>query len=200
MESTPRYIIKASEARVLRPQALKVVGLCALFYGGVWVNAFLLGWDIPSVVNLLIFIILGVLIILELIMQFLKTKKTKIELYIDRMIVKTNKDEDTIMWGQASPPNIEMNALDKIFGTATLDIGSSNMSYVKHPEQMQQYIEQYRRYGVYYAQYAAQQATQNVKKCTTIIPVRVRESATEAEIFFHGKLFHSYSPQHSGHT
>lgn len=152
----PRFIIRASETRVIIPQIFKVAGLSAIFYIGVWLNAFLLEIDIPAIVNLITIAGLMLLVIVDIIVQYIKTRRNKLELYLDRAI-KT-PEGNTLMWTDAGMTTIETNILDKIFKTATISLGSIQMPYVKEPEKIKQYLEQYRQYGVYYARYPKQNA------------------------------------------
>ena len=151
MDGGPRYVIRASEVRVLIPEVVKISFLCAVLYAGVWVNAFLLGWEIPLPVNLLILAVILVLLALELIIQYVRTKKTRMEIYLDRAIIYVRQHSETVLWAQAQPAELKRNIIDKMFSTATIVLDGVDIHYIRHPEQMQKFIEQYRQYGAYAA-------------------------------------------------
>ncbi|RMF04947.1 hypothetical protein D6764_05935 [Candidatus Woesearchaeota archaeon] len=153
----PRYVIKPSLARVLVPEGIKTAFLCVLFYAGIWVNVFLLKMEIPDIVNWLIWAFLGMLLLLDIVLKWTKAKRMRAEVYTDRIIIHSEKDEDEVFWVQASPPEAEQNFIDKIFGTATIVIGYGRMRFVKNFEKIVPYLEQYRKYAVYYANYYRQQ-------------------------------------------
>lgn len=151
IESTPRYIVRPSESRVLIAQAVKIIGLCALFYGGIWINIYLLGWKLNLYINLLIALILLVMVAMDLLMQHLKAKKLQLELYIDKAVFKSKKGEQTVYWTGLTEARIIRSFPDRMLATAMIDLGEIKMPYVSNYTQIAAYIEKYRQYAVYAA-------------------------------------------------
>jgi hypothetical protein len=129
------------------PWILKLLGLSVLFYAGIYFNVkYALKTEIPSYVNLLIFVFLIVLIGAQAFIYHIKFGKYKFMFFTNR-IEFAGKKPKTFLFSDFQSAELKQGLFDKMFNTGsirlskTFDIGPiSNVSQIKsYLEQLVQY-------------------------------------------------------------
>lgn len=143
----PQYTLKPSTNRMVVPWIFKLLGLSILFYAGIYFNVkYALKTEIPSYVNILIFVFLIVLIGAQAFIYHIKFGKYKYNFYTNR-IEYAGKKPKTFLFSDFQSADLKQGMFDKMFNTGsirlskTFDIGPiSNVTRIKsYLEQLVQY-------------------------------------------------------------
>jgi hypothetical protein len=153
-DDLPEYVIKPSSIRLFVSQLLITSGLAAVFYLGVYLNIMLLGISIPLTINILIVATLLLLAVIQALMTYLQTSKTRYSVYRNRIQVDGAKQE-YIMFNAIPELKAHKNFLDNLFGTGSIIVGpkkkfmaipnfNQNFNYINQLMQYSrtQYIQQ----------------------------------------------------------
>jgi len=138
---TPAYNVRTDFRRPLAIQFMKIIGLCIVFYLGIFVNMKLLNKSPGLLFNLLVITVLGTLVVVQLVFTYLKAMKSQYLFYPDR-IEYTGKKKRSIMLKDVANISIKNDFFDKALrtGTIVLEPGFIIQS-IDRPQQNMFYIE-----------------------------------------------------------
>ena len=81
----PLYTVKSNTSRILTPKIIRLLGLAILLYIGVWLNSILINKPIPSSINYLIIVMIFILVLIETILIYNQTLKSKYYFFYDSL-------------------------------------------------------------------------------------------------------------------
>ena len=111
----PQYTLKPDINRMVAPWALKLIGISAVFYIGIYLNIYLLKIEMPPYINMFILAFLLVLIIAQSILYHVKFAKYRYLIYINR-IEYEGKTPRTFLYDDFQQAELKQNLFDKMFG------------------------------------------------------------------------------------
>lgn len=143
----PQYTLKPDSNRMVVPWILKLLGLCALFYVGIWINVkLLLKMTIPGIVNILIVIILIALVVVQIILYHVRFNKFKYVFFTNRVEYEGVKPQ-TFLFSDYQSSELKQNFLDKFFGTGTIVLQPGmSIGPIANAKQIYSYFQQLLKY------------------------------------------------------
>ena len=153
----PQYTLYLSLPRILIPKALILMCLGGFLYLGVWLNLLILNIIIPAEYHMYIILGIGVLVVMQGILNYLKFSNYRYLFYRDRVIYE-GKNEKAIMLSDIQNIGFGKNFVDNIFNTGTITLSPAHkMRYVANTNQVYFYLQKL----VQYAQSPYRQAYDN---------------------------------------
>lgn len=147
----PQYSLKPSISSILLGQIVKLVVLCALFYGGIYMNFKIIEKEVPLWITGLVVIILLALIILQIILTKTKATKHHYDFFSNR-IEFFGKKVKSILYQNIAEVKLKRSIFDTISGTGSLilskDFKITNITnYTEVQNYLNQLIQNYRNTG-----------------------------------------------------
>jgi len=138
----PQYSVKPSVSRILFPQFFKLAALCALFYGGVWINFFLLRQNFPLWITMALVIILAILFVVQLQLTKAQANKYHYDFFSNRVEFYGDKLKSA-MFSNVQEIKTSRNFFDSISGTGTIILSKDfRISNVSNYAEIQNYLNQ----------------------------------------------------------
>lgn len=147
--------------RILFPRALALMFLGGFFYFGIYLNLKILNISVPSEYHVYILGGIGVLLVLQGVLNYLKFTSYRYLFYKDRMIFQGKKDV-VILYGEIQNLVFKRDFLDNLFNTGSIDlIPKHKMKYIENTNQVYFYVQKLIQYhqqtaGAYAQQYPQQ--------------------------------------------
>lgn len=116
-----QYSVKPSVKRIVIPQIFRLIGLCALFYFGVWANLLLLGYEMPSFVGIIMASVLVVLSIIQVLITHKKAQDWQYSFYQNRVEYAGDKIM-SVLFSEVGGVKIKRNIFDLFANTATISL------------------------------------------------------------------------------
>lgn len=114
-----QYSVKPSVRRIVIPQILRLVGLCTLFYFGVWVNLWLLSYEMPSWLGIVVVAVLVLLAVVQVLITHKKAQDWRYSFYSNRIEYEGDKIS-SVVFSEVEDVKIKRNVFDLFAGTATI--------------------------------------------------------------------------------
>jgi hypothetical protein len=145
----PQYTLKPNVNRMLVPWILKLLGLAALFYGGIYANVrFMFNARIPAFINLFIFVFLIVLVGAQVVLYHVRFGRFSYLFYTNRIEFKGKKSR-TFLFDEFSQAEIKQGVFDKMFNTGIIRLSKDfSVGPISNVSQIKEYLEQLVRYHV----------------------------------------------------
>ena len=146
----PQYTLKPSINRLVVPWVFKLLGLSAIFYFGIYFNVkIVFKYDIPSLVNLLIFLVLVVMIVVQLILYHVKFGKYAYKFYSNKIDYEAKKTV-TFLFNDFSQAELKQNIFDKMFNTGRIVLSKDfTVGPISGALQIKNYLERLVQYYKY---------------------------------------------------
>lgn len=146
----PQYTLKPSVNRMVAPWILKLLGLAVLFYFGIYFNVkFAMKMDIPSYINILIFVFLIVLVVTQVILYNIRFGKYNYKFYTNRVEFEGKKPA-TFLFSGFQQAEVKQGIFDKAFGTGIIKLSKSfSIGPISNVRQIESYLEQLVKYYRY---------------------------------------------------
>ncbi|MBW2972607.1 hypothetical protein KY359_06225, partial [Candidatus Woesearchaeota archaeon] len=143
----PQYTLRPNTNAMVAPRILMLIGLAALFYVGIYINAKLaVGVSIPPVINLVIFACLIVMVAVQVILYRVKFSKYKYMFYTNRIEFEGKKPL-TFLFNDFQEAAVKQGLFDRMFGTGEIKLSKSFvMGPVGNVAQVKTYLEQLVQY------------------------------------------------------
>lgn len=135
----PQYSTKPSIKRLLIPQFLRLIVLCALFYFGVWINLKLLKMEVPLWFDILVIAFLLVLAIVQVLITRKKAENWRYEFYSNRIEYFGDR-LSSVVYSDIPSIAVKRNIFDLLANTATLVLGKFRMRHLSNYEEISKYI------------------------------------------------------------
>jgi len=146
MTDFPRYTIKPNVLRKVIPQLITTAALCAVFYLGIYINIYLLEIFIPPNVKNLIFVVLGLLVVVQGLLSYIQISKIRYSVYDNRVQMESSNPQYA-MFNSIQEIKIMRNAFDKIFNTGTVVIYPGlKIEAIPNVDQVSDYLKQMMQY------------------------------------------------------
>ncbi len=147
-----QYSVKPSITSIILPQFFKLIALCAVFYGGVWINFFLLDKKIPSWANITVIFLLLALLGGQLFITKKRAGKYHYDFFTNR-IEFYGKKLQSILYSDIQQIIVKRSIFDIITGTGSVvlskDFKISNISnYEEVKNYVQKLVRNFKSYGV----------------------------------------------------
>lgn len=114
-----QYSVKPSVRRIVIPQILKLAGLCALFYLGVWANLWLLGYEMPSWIGIVVISVLVLLAVVQVLITNKKAQDWRYSFYSNRIEYEGDRIV-SVLFSEVEDVKVKRNVFDLFAGTATI--------------------------------------------------------------------------------
>jgi hypothetical protein len=146
----PQYTLKPNPNRLVAPWILKLIGLSALFYGGIYFNVkYALKTEMPAYINLFVFAFLIALVVIQVILYHVRFGKFSYKFYTNRVEFEGKKTE-TFMFSDFTSADVKQGAFDRMFSTGWIMLSKSfSVGPISNVSQMKSYIEQLVQYYRY---------------------------------------------------
>ncbi|MBW2964813.1 hypothetical protein KY363_05110 [Candidatus Woesearchaeota archaeon] len=146
----PQYTLKPSVNRMVAPWILKLLGLAVLFYFGIYFNVkFAMKMDIPSYINILIFVFLVVLVVTQVLLYHIRFGKYSYKFYTNRIEFEGKKPA-TFLFSEFQQADVKQGVFDKAFGTGIIRLSKSfSVGPITNVRQIESYLEQLVKYYRY---------------------------------------------------
>lgn len=153
-----QYSIKPNVSSILVPQFFKLIFLCAVFYGGVWINFFLLKKDMPLWIAAGVIVVLILLMIAQIMITKARTGKYHYDFFSNRVEFYGDKLK-SVLYSDIQQVKLSRTIFDSFSGTGTLILSKNfKISNIKDYGEIQNYLNQLvQNYSAYRAQQASQQ-------------------------------------------
>jgi len=135
----PEYIIKPSLKRLLVPQFLRLILLCALFYLGVFINLKLLDKKVPLWFDIALITFLLLLAIAQIFITKKKASNWRYEFYSNRIEYFGDR-LSSVLYSDIPEIKLKRNVFDLISNTSTIVLGKFKMNYVSNYDEIAKYI------------------------------------------------------------
>jgi len=133
-----QYKIREHPLRAALPQFFKVGFLCTLFYLGILVNLYLLRISTPKYVTILIWVILGIMILLQVILTYVETSKKSYLVFSNR--IETQKQQP-LFFANVVSSKIKKGFFDTLFSTGSIVFEPKfTIKNIKSPEEIHDYL------------------------------------------------------------
>jgi len=154
----PQYSVKPSVGSILFPQFFKLIALCAAFYGGVWINFYLLGAEFPFWITILLIVVLAVLLVAQLLITKSRANRYHYDFYQNRAEFYGEKLK-SILFSDIQSVKVSRNIFDSFAGTGTVILSQDfKISNIKNYAEIQNYLNQLvQNYSAYRARELSQQ-------------------------------------------
>ncbi len=116
-----QYSVKPSIKRIVIPQILRLVVLCALFYGAFWVNIWLLAFEMPSWLGIAVIAALVVLAVIQVIITRKKAQDWRYSFYQNRIEYAGDRISSAL-FSEVEEIKIKRNIFDLFANTATVSL------------------------------------------------------------------------------
>jgi len=137
-----QYSVKPSVAGILLPQFFKLAALCACFYGGVWINFFILGKEIPFWIALLVVSVLAALFVAQLLITKSRAGKYHYDFFSNRVEFYGSRMA-SILYSDVEGVKISRSVFDRISGTGTIVLSKNfKISTISNYQEIQNYLNQ----------------------------------------------------------
>ncbi len=147
IQEFPEYIIKPDTLRAIVPTIVVTFVLALVFYGGIALNIYLLGIQVPGSITVLIFSVLGLLVIMQALLTYVRTSHTKYYVYKNR-IQFVGQKENYIMFNTVNDIKLSKNFIDTFFRTGTITMQPNlTIKGITNPEQTFTYLKQMTDYA-----------------------------------------------------
>lgn len=145
-----QYSVKPSIASILLPQFFKLIALCAVFYGGVWVNFFLLGKKLPLWINILVIFLLIALLGGQLFITKRRAGDFRYEFFPNR-IEFYGKKLQSILYSEIQQIEVKQSFFDLLTGTGSVVLSKDfKISNISNYEEVKDYIQRLvKNFGAY---------------------------------------------------
>ena len=161
----PQYSVQPGIGRILIQQFFKLIILCALFYGGVWVNFFLLGADFPLWITITVIAILAVLLVAQMFITKFRAGKYHYDFFQNRVEFYGEKLK-SVLFSNVRSVKTSRNIFDILAGTATIALSKDfKISGLKNYLEIQNYLNQLIQN---YTSYMAQQFSQSISAAANL--------------------------------
>ncbi len=137
-----QYSIKPSVGSILVPQFFKLIVLCAIFYGGVWLNFFLLKMAMPLWIAGGVIAALIVLMIAQLLITKSRAGKYHYDFFSNRIEFYGEKLK-SILYSEIPQVRLSRTIFDSFSGTGTIVLSKNfKIANVRDYSQIQNYLNQ----------------------------------------------------------
>lgn len=135
---------------MVAPWILKLLGLAVLFYFGIYFNVkFAMKMDIPSYINILIFVFLVVLVVTQVLLYHIRFGKYSYKFYTNRIEFEGKKPA-TFLFSEFQQADVKQGVFDKAFGTGIIRLSKSfSVGPITNVRQIESYLEQLVKYYRY---------------------------------------------------
>ena len=141
----PQYTIREHPLRAALPQFFKLAFLCTLFYVGILINLYLLRISMPSYVTILIWVILGIMILLQVILTYVRTSKKSYLVFSNR--IETPKQQP-LLFANIASSKIKKGFFDGFFSTGSIIFEPKfAIKNIKSPEEIHAYLSKLINYS-----------------------------------------------------
>ncbi len=135
----PQYTIRPAIRRLLVPQFLKLIALCALFYFGVWINLKLLERQVPIWFDIAVIAFLLILAIAQAFITRKRAENWRYEFYSNRIEYFGDR-LSSVLYSDIPSIVVKRNVFDLLANTATLALGKFRIRYLTNYEEISKYI------------------------------------------------------------
>ncbi len=151
-----QYSVKPSVSSFLLPQFFKLIGLCAAFYGGIWINFYLLGSQLPLWITILVIIALAGLLTAQLFITKKRANKWHYDFFSNRVEFYGNKLK-SILYSNVQYVKVKRSLFERLTGTGTIALSKGfKISHVRNYEEIKNYLNQLiQNFRAYRAQQAS---------------------------------------------
>jgi len=137
-----QYSVKPNVGRIVFPQFFRLIFLCAVFYGGVWVNFFLLGRALPLWITAGLIAVLIILMIAQLLITKSRANRYHYDFFSNRIEFYGDKLK-SILFSEVQQVKLSRNIFDNLSGTGTIILSKNfKISAVKNYSEIQNYLNQ----------------------------------------------------------
>lgn len=135
-----QYSVSPSVRRIVIPQILKLTGLCALFYFGIWVNLWLLAYDMPSLLGIIVIAALVILSVVQVLITHKKAQDWKYSFYSNRIDYEGDRIS-SMVFSDVEEVKVKRNVFDVFANTATIVLNKRfKLKSISNYKQVADYI------------------------------------------------------------
>ena len=136
-----QYTARPDLKRIIIPEVLKTLILCLVFFAGVVAMIVSLRMTPHKLTYPGVGVLLVILFIVQIILTVVKMKKVRYEYYPTNIKILDDKPK-TILLREIEEVTLKTNAIDKIFKTATIQLGTKgHLDYLKNTSQSFPYTQ-----------------------------------------------------------
>jgi|GEM_PF-6649890 len=146
----PQYTIREHPLRAALPQFFKLAFLCTIFYVGILMNLYLLRIETSKYITILIWVMLGIIILLQVILTYVRASKITYLVFQNRIESPSTK-QTPIFYPNIASSKIKKGFFDTFFSTGTIVFEPKfTIKNIKTPEEIHNYINQMISYSKNY--------------------------------------------------
>ncbi|MFC1723299.1 hypothetical protein ACFL0V_04115 [Nanoarchaeota archaeon] len=163
----PQYTLHHTIKRMVVPRVITLLILSPLFYVGIFVNAKLLNFEIPSFVAVFIILVLVVMVVVQSVLNYVRFQKYRYLFYTNRIDYEGKKPA-TFLFANFQQVELKQNIFDKMFNTGSIKLSKEfSIGPIANVQQIKAYMEQLVQYYRFTQQrYKIQQAEQGMRAGT----------------------------------
>jgi len=143
----PQYVLRPNVKKATYSMLIKMILLSIVFYVGVLLNFYLLGFDSPVAVQVLVVAILAVIIAMYTTLSYVSNSKIEYLFFLNK-IEKIDKRNKEVALVQIESSRIKRGFLDKFFDTGSIILNPGLViKDVDGVEKVNQYLQNLIRYA-----------------------------------------------------